>query len=206
MDAYPQEVWFQFLVNLSRYIDSRISLSRKHSAQVAFWARDTARLMDRSEHEVQTIFWAAMLHDIGKIGVPDDILVKCGPLDDDEWYLMRLHPTLGANIVRSAGTLAHIAPLIEHHQERFDGTGYPSGLRGEDIPFGARMLAVVDAYEAMTNNRVYRAARHHGEAADELRRGMGSQFDPQVVEAFLTVVEKGVQPPQNGSRSLSAVL
>ena len=188
MDENLPEVWMQFLINLSRYIDSRVSFNGRHSAQVAYWGKATARELAYAESDERSIFFAALLHDIGKIGVPDEVLIKAGPLSADEWTLMRLHPIVGANMVRSLKSIAHIAPLINAHQERYDGSGYPRGLKGDEIPLGARILAVVDAYEAMTNDRVYRKARSSEEAAQELEHHGGTHFDPKVVEAFLHVV------------------
>lgn len=188
MDENLPEVWMQFLINLSRYIDSRVSFNGRHSAQVAYWGKATARELAYAETDERSIFFAALLHDIGKIGVPDEVLIKAGPLSADEWTLMRLHPIVGANMVRSLKSIAHIAPLINAHQERYDGSGYPRGLKGDEIPLGARILAVVDAYEAMTNDRVYRKARSTEEAAQELEHHGGTHFDPKVVEAFLHVV------------------
>lgn len=188
MDENLPEVWIQFLINLSRYIDSRVSYNGRHSAQVAYWGKATARELSYDEVDARSIFIAAMLHDIGKIGVPDEILSKAGPLSPEEWIMMRLHPIVGANMVRSLKTLAHIAPLINAHQERYDGSGYPHGLKGDEIPLGARILAVVDAYEAMTNDRVYRRARTSKEAAQELEHHGGTHFDPKVVDAFLRVM------------------
>ena len=190
MDIAFQEVWIQFLINLTRHIDKQVSFSGRHSAQVAFWARSTARVMKQDEEMAQTLFWAAMLHDVGKIGVPENVLTKAGPLSDNEWTIMRLHPVLGANIVKSTKVFDAIAPMIFHHQEKFDGSGYPFGLRGDAIPLGARILAVADAYEAMTSNRVYRQALGSSEARQELTRNRGKHFDPQVVEAFLEVAEE----------------
>jgi putative nucleotidyltransferase with HDIG domain len=190
MDIAFQEIWIQFLINLTRHIDKQVSFSGRHSAQVAFWARSTARVMKQSEEMAQALFWAAMLHDVGKIGVPENVLTKAGPLSDNEWTIMRLHPVLGANIVKSTKVFDAIAPMIFHHQEKYDGSGYPFGLRGDDIPLGARILAVADAYEAMTSHRVYRQALGSTEARLELTRNRGTHFDPQVVEAFLEVAEE----------------
>ena len=183
--TFAPEIWLQLLINLSRYIDGRISLSGKHSAQVAEWSRATARRLGWEEGELRAIYLAALLHDIGKVGVPDEVLSKAGPLSEEEWLLMKLHPIVGANIIKSQKAIAHLAPVIYHHQEKYDGSGYPQGLRGEDIPGGARILAVVDAYDAMTDRRVYRIPLTHEEAVGELKRNGGTHFDPRVVSAFL---------------------
>jgi putative nucleotidyltransferase with HDIG domain len=187
MDMYPTDVWFQFFIHLAHRIDKLVSRSCYHSTQVAHWVKSTAIRLDVDEDEAQTMFWAALLHDIGKIGVPDNVLQKPGPLNEYEWEMMKLHPTIGANIVRSLSHIAHIAPAIHHHQEKYDGSGYPHGLFGDQIPLGARILAVADAYQAMTEDRAYRCARSHEEASQELTRFKGKQFDPKVVHAFLEV-------------------
>jgi putative nucleotidyltransferase with HDIG domain len=189
MNMQTSEIWFQFFVHLVRHIDKLVSRSGHHSVQVAHWVKSTALRLDVSEDEAQSLFWAALFHDIGKIGVPDNVLQKPGPLDEYEWEMMKLHPTIGANIVSSHSQIAHIAPAIHHHQEKYDGSGYPHGLYGDQIPLGARILAVADAYQAMTEDRAYRNARPHSEAALELRRYEGRQFDPDVVNAFLDVVD-----------------
>jgi putative nucleotidyltransferase with HDIG domain len=203
MDENLPEVWMQFLINLSRYIDSRVSFNGRHSAQVAYWGKATARKLAYAETDERSIFFAALLHDVGKIGVPDEILIKAGPLSAEEWTMMRLHPIVGANIVRSLKPIAHIAPLINAHQERYDGSGYPCGLKGDEIPLGARILAVVDAYEAMTNDRVYRKARSSEEATQELKHNGGTHFDPNVVDAFLQVVT--TRPAGNAAFQFAAV-
>lgn len=203
MDENLPEVWMQFLINLSRYIDSRVSFNGRHSSQVAYWGKATARKLAYAETDERSIFFAALLHDVGKIGVPDEILIKAGPLSAEEWTMMRLHPIVGANIVRSLKPIAHIAPLINAHQERYDGSGYPSGLKGDEIPLGARILAVVDAYEAMTNDRVYRKARSSEEATQELKHNGGTHFDPKVVDAFLQVVT--TRPAGNAAFQFAAV-
>ncbi len=139
--------------------------------------QSTARKLNLDEEETQTIYWAALLHDIGKVGVPEFVLTKNGPLNRREWSVMRLHPTIGANIVCSLKEIAYLAPIIHAHQEKFDGSGYPMGLSGETIPLGARILAVVDAYDAMTDERVYRRARSHEAAIEELKHLRGRQFE-----------------------------
>jgi putative nucleotidyltransferase with HDIG domain len=188
MNTYPEEVWVKLLISLSRYIDTRVSYSGRHSAQVADWVKSLARRLLLDEKEVTAIYWASLLHDIGKISVPGDVLSKQGPLSEDEWSIMRLHPTVGANIVKMLKSIEHIAPYIHYHQEKYDGSGYPNGLRGAEIPLGARIVAVADAYEAMVSERYYCKARTHHEAIQELRRMEGYHFDPEVVEAFVEVM------------------
>jgi putative nucleotidyltransferase with HDIG domain len=188
MDDDKQSFWIRLLLYLSRYIDSLISDCGRHSTQVAQMVETTARKMDCTEDEIQSMYWAALLHDIGKIGVPDKVLSKAGPLSDEEWNVMKMHPAIGSNIVKSLKSLSHIAPVIYAHQEKYDGTGYPQGLQGEQIPLGARILTVVDAYDAMTSDRRYRKGCSPAEATEELLHQGGRQFDPQVVEVFLEVV------------------
>ncbi|MFQ5854662.1 MAG: HD domain-containing phosphohydrolase [Anaerolineae bacterium] len=183
-----EEAYVQTVVALANAMDARDTYTNKHSQQLAEWAVATARELDCNEDEIETIRWAALLHDIGKIGVPDSILRKPGPLTDKERAVIERHPEIGERIVAPVKRLAHVAPIIRAHQERWDGGGYPDGAAGEDIPLAARVLTVVDAYGAMTDERVYRKARSHAEAMTELQRCAGTQFDPQVVEAFLRVM------------------
>jgi putative nucleotidyltransferase with HDIG domain len=149
------------------------------------------RELGLGEAQIQSIHWAAILHDIGKIGVPDEILRKPGSLSSQEMDAMRLHPKIGADIVAPIKKMADVAPIIIAHHEKFDGNGYPNGLKGDQIPLEARILAVVDSYIAMTDERLYRKARNHEQAIAELRKWSGSQFDPRVVEVLLKVIGNG---------------
>jgi polar amino acid transport system substrate-binding protein len=198
MVKHPDQVWKQLFINLSRHVDIKVTYSGTHSAHVAYWVKATARLLNLPNEEIQIIYWASLLHDLGKISVPDEILSKNGPLSDDEWVLMKLHPIAGANMVNSLGSLTQAAPIVKYHQEKYDGSGYPKGLQGEEIPFGARILAVIDAYDAMTNTRVYRQARKHEEAIKELESKCGSHFDPIVVDIFLKTLEYHTYPLYSG--------
>lgn len=189
MDIQSDQAWKKLFITLSRYIDIKVTYSGAHSAQVASWVKATSRNFLLSEEDIQVIYWASLLHDIGKIGIPDEVLTKNGPLTEDEWVIMRLHPVIGANIVNSLDSLTEAASIIHSHQEKFDGSGYPKGLTGLEIPLGARILAVVDAYDAMTNRRVYRSACSHEEAVNELNYMRGKHFDPQVVDVFLEILE-----------------
>jgi two-component system cell cycle response regulator len=149
----------------------------------------TAERLGLPEHEVKRIEMAAQLHDIGKVAIPETILDKPGPLNDEEWEFMRRHTEIGERIVTAAPSLAHAADLVRSSHERFDGNGYPDRLAGEDIPFGAAIIAVCDAFHAMTSGRPYSARVSVPEALAELRRCSGSQFDPRVVPAFCELVE-----------------
>jgi HD-GYP domain-containing protein (c-di-GMP phosphodiesterase class II) len=137
--------------------------------------------------ERNVLLRGALLHDVGKIGVPDDILRKAGPLNSSEWATMRRHPSYGARIVEDIPYLESVAVIIKHHHERWDGAGYPDGLRGDEIPCGARMFAVADAFDAMTADRPYRKALDAVSARAEVLLSSGTQFDPRVVEAFMRI-------------------
>jgi len=182
-------VGLNLLLSISGYIDSRVSSSGWHSYQVASLVKGITSRLNFDARQTQSVYWAALLHDVGKVGVPDKILCKPGPLDSEEWQLMRLHPVIGANIVKNLTQFNQIERVIHFHQERYDGSGYPEGLHGEQIPFGARILAVLDAYEAMTSDRVYRKALRHRKAMDEIVTMSGKDFDPVVIDAFIYTVK-----------------
>jgi two-component system, cell cycle response regulator len=152
--------------------------------RVARLARATGQQLELPEDELRCVELAGRLHDIGMVTVPDSILNKLGPLTSKEWALVRSHTEAGARIVGAAPALAGVAALVRSHHERHDGTGYPDGLRGNRIPFGACIVAVCDAFVAMMRNRPYTDAITVVEAIAELRRGSGSQFHPRVVDAF----------------------
>jgi HD-GYP domain-containing protein (c-di-GMP phosphodiesterase class II) len=140
--------------------------------------------------EVARIRIGALLHDVGKIGIPDAILSKEGPLTLEEWAIIRQHPVLGKTIVEQSPELSDVVPMVLHHQERWDGTGYPSGLSARAIPLGARIIAAADAYHAIRSDRPYRSGRSHAEAAAELKRCSTGQFDPRVVGALLESLDR----------------
>ena len=181
-----EEAYLESILALAKAIDARDTYTSDHSQQLVLWAEMVARKLGCNEKDIEAICWAALLHDIGKIGIPDEILHKPSHLTQDEWNTMKQHPEIGANIVGNIKKLKTAIPLIRHHHEHFDGTGYPSGLQGEQIPLGARILSVVDAYGAMIDRRVYRPPRKPEDAVYELQRKSGIQFDPKVVNAFLS--------------------
>ena len=170
---------------LASLLDAREHGTGRHSGRVSELALILGRAMRLSTEGLDTLAQGALLHDIGKIAVPDAILLKPGPLTDDEWKIMRTHPEVGFNILRASSYLAEVADVVHSHQERFDGSGYPRGLKGEDICLGARIFAVIDAYDAMRSDRPYRKALSPYRATEEIKRCGGTQFAPNVVEAFI---------------------
>jgi len=162
---------------------------RTHVNAVAQLAAITAASLGLDEEEVALVRLVAEMHDIGKAAIPDTILEKPGPLDPQEWAFVRRHTEIGERILAAAPALIRIAPIVRSTHERLDGNGYPDGLAGEEIPLPARIVSVADAFDAMVTERPYRRALSPGAALAELRRCAGTQFDPDVVEAFAAVVE-----------------
>jgi len=161
----------------------------EHAEQVVALAGAVARRLNLDAEDVERIAAAALLHDVGKVAVPDSILSKPGPLDEAEWQVMRGHTLVGERILRAVPGMGPVARMVRHGHERFDGGGYPDGLRGEEIPLGSRIVLVCDAYDAMTSPRPYREAFSHDQAVAELTAGRGTQFDPRVVDALLGYLE-----------------
>ncbi len=188
LSAELEQSYLQTCLALANAMDARDTFTSGHSQRMAAWAEGVARELGLDEHEIGALRWGSLLHDIGKIGVPDRILRKRGPLNDAEWAVMRRHPEIGAQIVEHVRMLAPVAPIIRHHHERLDGSGYPDGLAGERIPLGARVIAVTDSYGALTDQRNHRGARSHQDAVAVLVGNQGRLFDPRVVQAFLRVV------------------
>jgi putative nucleotidyltransferase with HDIG domain len=181
-----EEAYLESILALAKAIDARDTYTSDHSQQLVLWAEMVARKLGCNEKDIEAICWAALLHDIGKIGIPDEILHKPSHLNQEEWDTMKKHPEIGANIVSNIKKLKTAIPLIRHHHEHYDGNGYPSGLMGDQIPLGARILSVVDAYGAMIDRRVYRPPRNPEDAVTELQKKSGLQFDPRVVNAFIS--------------------
>jgi len=173
---------------LANAIEAKDSYTRGHSERLAKLAGACAERMGLSRDEAAAVRLGAILHDVGKIGIPDRILRQSMALTEDEMAWMRRHPQIGADIIGPVEGLHHVAPLIRHHHEKFDGTGYPKGLKGEEIPLGSRIISVADAFEAMVADRIYRPSLGLGKALEEIKTGRGSHFDPRVVDAFLDLI------------------
>jgi response regulator RpfG family c-di-GMP phosphodiesterase len=170
-------------------LEAREQYTGDHSKAVFDLSVAVARTLGLSEDDVIDIGQVALLHDIGKVGVPDAVLQKPGPLDDAEWTIMREHPAIGARIVASIDGLAHLAPAIRAEHERWDGGGYPDGLAGDQIPLASQICLVCDSWHAMTSDRPYRAAMPASDALEELLTNAGSQFSPPIVDALVAVLE-----------------
>jgi len=179
--------------SLSATVDARDSYTAGHSRRVQRLALAIGRELGLSQGELDLLGHAALFHDIGKLAIPDSILLKPEGLDSEEWGLMQRHSDEGARIIDRLGFLEDAVPAIRHHHERYDGTGYPEHLRAEEIPLGARIIHVADALDSMLTTRIYRRALTPAEALAELRRGSGSQFCPRCVSALERVI-----PPETG--------
>jgi putative nucleotidyltransferase with HDIG domain len=175
---------------LTAALDAKSPYTRGHSDRVALLATALAEELGLSPEERFSIHIAAHLHDIGKIGIPETMLDKIGPLCPDEWEIMKTHAAKGGDILKQVKSLLPLASAVRHHHERFDGSGYPDGLAGEDIPYCARIIGLVDAYDAMTSPRPYRPGIAHHAALAEIHGGSGQQFDPGLVSAFESLVAK----------------
>ena len=180
---------------LIRVLSERHPELSAHSADVSKMAELVARELDVAEDQLEPVRHAAELHDVGKVGIPDAILNKPGALDDDEWEFMRRHTIIGERIIAGAPALAQVSRLVRASHERWDGGGYPDGLEGTDTPIGSRIIGVCDAFDAMVSERPYKAGRSTTGALAELRRCKGTQFDPDVVEAFCTVIAAELAAP-----------
>jgi putative nucleotidyltransferase with HDIG domain len=176
---------YQSLLGLANALEAKDPYTRGHSERVGAWGRRIAAALGLPPREVEVVWQAGLLHDIGKIGVPEPVLRKREALSDDEWALMRHHPVIGAQIVAPFEFFTGGALIIRHHHERNDGSGYPDGLAGDAIPLGARIVAVADVYDALTSERPYRAALSQDAAVQRLLADAGRTLDEDVVAALI---------------------
>ncbi len=187
--AEQQRAYAATMAALCQAVETKDFYTRGHSERVSRGSGMIARQISMRPDRAEAIRFAGMLHDVGKLGVPTKVLQKTGPLTEEEYAAIQLHPMRGLEIVREIGFLNEALAGIVHHHERVDGRGYPMGFAGHEIPLFARVIAVADAFDSMTSTRSYREARSIAEAVDELRKGAGSQFDPLLVDAFIAALE-----------------
>jgi putative two-component system response regulator len=179
---------------LANAVEAKDAPTEHHCQRLAHLATRMSMRLGLPSAELDAIASGALLHDVGKIGVPEAILTKPGPLDEDEWAIMRRHPEMGERICAPLAAFAVFGPIIRHHHERWDGGGYPDGLRHTAIPIGARVVALVDAFDAMTHDRVYRSARSVADALGEISRLAGRQFDPGPAPVLIEEASRGPLP------------
>lgn len=197
-----EQMSFQLVQTLANAIDAKDNYTNGHSSRVAEYSVRMARAMKWNKEDVDVLRYEGLLHDIGKIGISDAILNKAARLSEDEFDILKDHVTIGGDIMHDATTLPGADNVILHHHERYDGTGYPDGLRGEQIPLDARIIAIADTYDAMSSNRIYRKALPKDVIRVELLKGSGRQFDPNLLEVFVSLFDRGmlddVAPRDNG--------
>lgn len=180
----------QVVLTLAKTIDAKDRYTKGHSERVADYARKIAGRMNLSEQEQQEIYWMGLLHDIGKIGIPDTIINKTGKLTDEEFQIIQKHPVIGVDILSTISELPNISDGARSHHEKYDGSGYPDKLAGEDIPLMARIIGVADAYDAMTSKRSYRDVLSQETVRAEIMRGRGTQFDPRCADIMLELMDE----------------
>lgn len=185
-----QRMTFQTINTIANTIDAKDEYTKGHSYRVAMYSQMLARELGMSEEEVKNVHAVALLHDIGKIGVPDSILNKPGRLTDEEYAIMKKHPSIGAEILKDINILDGLDIGAKYHHERFDGRGYPDGLKGGDIPYIAKIIGIADAYDAMSSNRIYRKRFSDEKILEEIEKCRGTQFDPDVADAFIRLLKE----------------
>lgn len=178
---------------LADAIDAKDNYTKGHSGRVAQYSKEIAERFGYDEKQQEKIFMMGLLHDVGKIGVPDEVINKPGRLSEEEFAKIQKHPAIGGRILGNIKEMPELAAGAKWHHERYDGTGYPEGLAGEDIPEAARIIAVADAYDAMTSNRSYRGVLPQEKVRQEIERGKGSQFDPKFADIMLQMIDDDVE-------------
>ena len=186
MDKFQID-FHEFVTSLVLVLESKDVYTAGHSERVADITSEIAIAVEMDELRIKYLDIAAHLHDIGKIGIPDGILLKSGKLNKAEYEVIKNHSSIGYSILKDIKGLESMAKIIKHHHERFDGKGYPDGLKGENIPLGSRIIALADSFDAMTRPRPYRKAKTEQEGLDEIFRNKGTQFDPELADVFLSI-------------------
>lgn len=189
-DTYEklEKAYMESIQTVRYTVEAKDTYTRGHSDRVSEYSVLIGQKLGLSEEDIRRLRIGGLFHDVGKIGVPDIILQKNGKLTDDEYSEIKNHPTIGAHILSSASIFQDIIPIVKHHHERYDGRGYPGQLKGEEIPYLARIAAVADAFDAMTSRRVYRDSLPIDAVISEIEKNKGTQFDPQIADAFLDIL------------------
>ena len=184
----------QSLETFAHAIDAKDQNTNGHSQRVAIYSAEIAKRMGMSDEEQEQIYYMGMLHDIGKIGIPDAILKKPGKLTEEEMQIIRNHPTIGGEILKDFTAIQGISDGARYHHERYDGNGYNEGLKGEEIPLAARIICVADSYDTMSSKRVYKEVHEENYSLSELDLCSGKQFDPQIVPFMIEMIKDGTAP------------
>lgn len=187
-EVHHKQMFFNTIRALSKTLEAKDEYTHGHSERVALLSREIARIRNFSERDILLVYLAGLVHDIGKVGIPSVILHKNDRLTDEEFSMIKQHPALGVQILERIQELAPLIPGVAYHHERYDGRGYPYGLKGDQIPEMARIMAVADAFDAMTSDRPYRKAMPLKKAITILEENRGTQFDPDVVDDFLSII------------------
>ena len=185
-----EEAHFETINSMSEAIEARDEYTKNHGDRLVEYATSIAAKLGLNGIAIRDIKYGAVLHDVGKIGIRDSVLNKQGKLTDEEYSEIKKHPETGFNLLKKIKFLAPVANIILHHQERYDGKGYPEGLKGDSIPIGSRIIAVIDTFDAMTTDRPYRKALPKENALQEIKNCSGTQFDPKIVNVFLKVISE----------------
>ncbi|WP_051280195.1 HD-GYP domain-containing protein [Anaerovorax odorimutans] len=185
-----KKIIIQSLNTFANFIDAKDSYTKGHSTRVALYSHEIAKRMKLTEKEMD-IYYAALLHDVGKVGIHNEILDKLDELNDEEWQTIKMHTIIGEDILKDFTILPDIIDGAKYHHERYDGLGYPSGLKGKDIPLCARIICVADSYDAMSSDRNYRKKMDYDEIVEELYKYSGTQFDPDITIHMISMIEDG---------------
>lgn len=184
-----ESAYMETIETLRFTVEAKDAYTRGHSDRVAEYSELIGKALGLSETDLKTLKIGGLFHDIGKIGIPDSILLKTTKLDDNEYSEIKNHPTIGAHIISNATIFKDILPIVKHHHERYDGKGYPSKLQGENIPYLARITAIADAFDAMTSKRSYRDSLPLATVREEIVKNIGTQFDPEIAKTFLNILD-----------------
>lgn len=184
------ELFYKTIKSIAQALDAKDQYTHGHSMRVTLYSLALAKELHLSDELLEEIETTGLLHDIGKIAIPEKILLKPGKLTDEEFAVIKTHPELGENLIEGIGKLSLISGWLKHHHERFDGKGYPEGLKGDEIPISSRIIAIADTYDAMTSSRSYRGALTHEQAIAEIERCAGTQFDPELARIFVSISDE----------------